>query len=133
MRSIVPTDVPPYFWTISATSVGEGRPDRLTRPPGGQRAERAWGDVSSYGQARKTIVAFVPPKPNEFESATRIVIGRATRGTKSRSHCGSASTRVAVGGAIWSRIASAVKTASMPAAAPSKCPVIDFVDETASL
>src|SRR5579864_6433843 len=41
MRSIVPTDVPPYFWTISGTSVGKGRPDRLTSPPGGsERSER---------------------------------------------------------------------------------------------
>jgi RNA recognition motif-containing protein len=32
-------------------------------------------------------------------------------GAKSRSHCGSTSNRLAVGGAIWSLIASAVKTA----------------------
>jgi hypothetical protein len=75
----------------------------------------------------------VPPKPNEFESAPRIFILRAVSGTKSRSHAGSTSTRLAVGGAIWSRIASTVNTASIPPAAPSRCPVIDLVEETASL
>ena len=42
------------------------------------------------------------------------------------------STRLIVGGAIWSRIASTVNTASMPPAAPSRWPVIDLVDDTAS-
>src|SRR5260221_13655083 len=82
---------------------------------------------------RKASVALVPPKPNELDSAARIFIGRAVLGTKSRSHCGSWLNRFAVGGATWSRNASTVNTASMPPAAPSKCPVIDLVDDTASL
>ena len=38
-----------------------------------------------------------------------------------------------VGGAIWWWTASAVMPASRPPAAPSRCPVIDLVDETASV
>ena len=45
--------------------------------------------AATHRCARNAIVALVPPKPNEFDSAARIFIGRATRGTKSRSHCGS--------------------------------------------
>ena len=37
-----------------------------------------------------------------------------------------------VGGATWSRIASTENTASTPPAAPSRCPVIDLVELTAS-
>ena len=39
--------------------------------------------------ARNTSVAFVPPKPNEFDSAARMRILRGFCGTKSSWHCGS--------------------------------------------
>ena len=42
-------------------------------------------------------------------------------------------TRLTVGGAIWSRIASTVNTASMPPAAPSRWPVIDLVERHGEL
>ena len=60
----------------------------------------------ALARARNTSVALVPPKPNEFDIAARIFILRAVIGTKSRSHSGSWSTRLIVGGATWSRIAS---------------------------
>ena len=43
IRSVEPTDVPPYFWTISATSVAKGRPRATDQPPGGQRARKPDG------------------------------------------------------------------------------------------
>src|SRR5207344_282630 len=55
---------------------------------------------------RNASVALVPPKPNELESADRMDMSRATRGTKSRSQSGSTLKRFAVGGASWSRNAS---------------------------
>ena len=62
IRSMLPTDVPPYFWTISAMAVGHG-----ARPHARARAH----------SSRKASVALVPPKPNEFDSAARIFILRA--------------------------------------------------------
>ena len=38
-----------------------------------------------------------------------------------------------VGGETWSRMASAVNTASTAPAAPSRCPVMDLVEFTAAL
>src|SRR5262245_24125477 len=53
-------------------------------------------------QARpSTRTAFDPPNANEFDAALRIGAWRATLGTKSRSHSGSASSKLAVGGIVW--------------------------------
>ena len=41
--------------------------------------------------------------------------------------------RMTVGGMIWSRNARTEKPASKPPAPPSRCPVMDFVELTASL
>src|SRR5688572_8214040 len=81
---------------------------------------------------RKTRLPLVPPNPKEFEIAISIFMRRAVLGTKSRSHWGSCLTRLIVGGATWSRSASAVNTASMPPAAPSRWPVMDLVELIAS-
>src|SRR6185437_8852590 len=41
MRSIVPTDVPPYFWTISATSARDGaKDDRRVRSTEAERVRQ---------------------------------------------------------------------------------------------
>src|ERR1700681_905356 len=118
MRSVLPTDVPPFFVTIRPMDDSWGVLQQAQEADTGSQSER------------NAKVALVPPKPKELDSAARIVMSRAMFGTKSRSHLGSRWKRFAVGGAIWSRIASTVKTASMPPAAPSRCPVIDLVDET---
>ena len=61
---MLPTEVPPYFWTISAMAASV---DGVTP------AMRAHAAHSS----RKASVALVPPKPKEFDSAARIFILRA--------------------------------------------------------
>jgi ornithine carbamoyltransferase len=78
--------------------------------------------------SRKASVAFVPPKPNEFDSAARIFIC-APRSARSR-----IATQVAIeqiGGqrCTWSRSASTVNTAST-AGGVEQMSVIDLVDDT---
>src|SRR5690606_22995131 len=48
---------------------------------------------------RNTSEPLVPPKPNEFDTATSISLGLASCGTKSRSQPSSGSWRLMVGGA----------------------------------
>src|SRR5450432_2645404 len=92
----------------------------------GQRAHHG-----GYAQTRRnTRVPLVPPKPNEFDRATSTGVWRAVCGTKSRSQPSPGLSRLIVGGATLSRIASTQKIASIPPAAPSRCPVIDLVELT---
>src|ERR1700740_24493 len=77
--------------------------------------------------------ALVPPKPNELDSATLISRLRGTCGTRSIAVCTDGFSKLMVGGAMLSRIARMLKIASTAPAAPSKCPVDDFVDDIDTL
>src|SRR5258706_7308913 len=77
--------------------------------------------------------ALVPPKPNEFESATLISRLRGVCGTRSIAVATDGLSRLMVGGAILSRIARTLKIASIAPAAPSRCPVDDLVDDIDTL
>src|SRR5258708_27338433 len=77
---------------------------------------------------------FVPPNPNEFDIAYSREALRDWLGTKSMLQVpGSWFSRLMVGGRIWSRRARIVTPASRPPAPPSRCPVMDLVELTASL
>src|ERR1700755_3655852 len=73
--------------------------------------------------------ALVPPKPKEFDSATLISRLRGAFGTRSIAVSTEGLSRLMVGGATLSRIAKILKIASIAPAAPSRCPVDDFVDD----
>src|SRR6267142_680854 len=83
---------------------------------------------------RRTITdALVPPKPNEFDSATLISRLRGVRGTRSIAVSIDGFSRLMVGGAMLSRIARMLKIASIAPAAPRRCPVEDLVDDIDTL
>src|SRR5437879_10315483 len=87
-------------------------------------------DIKRQSATRCTITeALVPPKPNEFDSATLISRLRGACGTRSIAVCTDGFSRLIVGGATLSRIARMLKIASIAPAAPSKCPVDDLVDD----
>src|SRR3979490_3202965 len=73
--------------------------------------------------------ALVPPKPNEFDSATLISRLRGAFGTRSIAVSTDGLSRLMVGGAMLSRIARMLKIASIGPAAPSRCAVADLVDD----
>src|SRR5690348_6700536 len=105
-----------------------------------QQVARTRDAHADRGGARSAIqtrlnsrVPLVPPKPNELEIAMSILPSRAVFGTKSRSQPSPGSSRLIVGGSTLSRIASRVKIASTPPAAPSRWPVTDLVELIASL
>src|SRR6202165_6127024 len=77
--------------------------------------------------------ALVPPKPNEFDSATLISRLRGACGTKSIAVSTDGFSRLMVGGAMLSRIAKMLKIASTAPAAPSRWPVDDLVDDIDTL
>src|ERR1700710_3201854 len=76
-----------------------------------------------------TREALVPPKPNEFDSATLISRWRGFCGTRSIAVCTDGLSRLMVGGAILSRMARMQKIASTAPAAPSRCPGDDLVED----
>src|SRR6202051_2154180 len=91
-------------------------------------------DIKRQLATRCTIPeALVPPKPNEFDSATLISRLRGTCGTRSIAVSTDGFSRLMVGGAMLSRIARMLKIASIAPAAPSKCPVDDLVDDIDTL
>src|ERR1700732_5551192 len=69
---------------------------------------------------RKTRLALVPPKPNEFDSAMLIGFSRGLCGTRSMAVATEGLSRLIVGGTMLSRIASKQKIDSTAPAAPSK-------------
>ena len=73
--------------------------------------------------------ALHPPKPNEFEIAVFTTAFLATLGTKSKSQASDGVERFKVGGKIPCLIARIEKIASIAPAAPSRCPVADFVED----
>src|SRR5580698_6456002 len=95
--------------------------------------------VVSYSMPRQFTTrcriteALVPPKPNEFDSATLISRLRGICGTRSIAVSTDGLSRLMVGGAMLSRIARMLKIASIAPAAPSRCPVEDLVDDIDTL
>ena len=57
--------------------------------------------LRSLQTARKTRLVLLPPKPNEFDTATRTSCGLASLATRHRSTSGS--SRLIVGGMAWCR------------------------------
>src|SRR4051794_35883686 len=76
--------------------------------------------------------ALVPPNPNEFDMARRIRRPRALSGTKTSWQSGAGSTRLMVGGPTEVSIAFRHTPDSTAPAAPSRCPIMLFVELTQS-
>src|SRR5271155_5605766 len=76
--------------------------------------------------------ALVPPKPNEFDSTYLTLRSRACFATRSMSQEGEGLSRLRVGGTTPSRIARIENIASTLPAAPSRCPIADFVEDIES-
>ena len=123
IRSMLPTEVPPYFWTISAMAV----PSRS-----GMRAH-AGADDSLQPLARNTSVAFVPPKPNEFDIAASIFM--CARHARDVVEIALRILVEQIRGRRRDLIADREHREDRLDAAggAEQCPVIDFVDLTASL
>src|SRR5690606_12612498 len=108
------TPYPPRrFWR----SCGSGPPPR---------APRRRGYPST---ARKINDALVPPKPNELERTVLISRLRGLWGTRSIQLSTEGLSRLSVGGATPSRMASTQKIASTAPAAPRRWPIADLVDD----
>ena len=75
----------------------------------------------------------MPPKPKEFDSATSMVFLSGTFGTRLMALSTDGLSRLSVGGAMPSRMASSEKIASTDPAAPKRCPIADLVDDMAAL
>src|SRR5262249_57142933 len=88
-------------------------------------AKRAYQDASR----RNTRDALVPPKPNELDKTTSMSRLCALCGTKSRGVSTDGLSRLMVGGATLSRMASTEKIASTAPAAPSRWPIDDLVED----
>ena len=75
------------------------------------------------------MTALVPPNAKALLTAARIGRARAQPGVTSRSHSGSSSSMLIVGGTIPRRIASMTAINSSEPLAPSAWPCIDFIEE----
>ena len=84
-------------------------------------------------QRRSAMAAIWPPKATDSLSAVSSARRRPTSGMQSRSHSGSGSVRLSVGGAKPSRSASAVIASSTLPAAFTRWPSIDLVPLTQTL
>ena len=87
--------------------------------------------MTNQGRDAKMRLALVPPKPKEFVVAYIIGIGVARCMMRFKALSASGVVRFMVGGATRSRRARTVRPASTAPAAPSRWPVIDFVELTA--
>src|SRR5580704_4992832 len=89
------------------------------------------GPVGCHQSARrrKTRLALVPPNPNELDSAMLIGRSRGRCGTRSIAVATEGLSRLMVGGATLSRMASKQKIDSTAPAAPSRWPIEDLVDD----
>src|SRR6202035_2253286 len=84
--------------------------DRQPADPGEPAGRRPAGRASfGHDTFFRTSEALVPPKPKLLESAMSIFIGLALCGTRSIGVSTDGLSRLIVGGAIWWRMASAVK------------------------
>src|SRR5207249_733683 len=87
------------------------------------------GDAQTHrANFRKTIVAFVPPKPNELETAQSNCASRASFATTLSDK--SDSRKLIFGGRNWCCSARRVTTASIAPAAPRECPIMLLVELT---
>src|SRR5213596_3224872 len=87
------------------------------------------GDAQTHrASLRRTIVALVPPKPNELETAQSNCASRGWFATMFRDS--SACRKLIFGGKNWCCSASRLTTASIAPAAPSEWPIILFVELT---
>src|SRR5215813_8335809 len=103
------------------------RPKYGERATGTAAAKRAYQDASR----RNTRDALVPPKPNELDKTTSMSRLCALCGTRSSGVSTDGLSRLMVGGATLSRMASTEKIASTAPAAPSRWPIDDLVDDIA--
>ena len=113
--------------SISAASAPAGPAPAISiasrRPAAARRGTRA-------SRGPSTSALFFDPKPRQLHSAAVDVARRAPRcGMKSRSHAGSGSSRLIVGGRKPRDSASAVATTPAAPLAPCGWPIIDLVDE----
>ena len=76
--------------------------------------------------------AFAPPKPKELESAVSILSSVGSR-TIGNWHAGSMLFSAISGGSHWPRNAMRQTTASTAPAAPSRWPMLAFVELTGSV
>src|SRR5262249_20236384 len=117
-ESLPPLDLDRYRFECGVARCGSTSPGR---GPGVPR--------STILHTRRTAsVTLCPPNPNEFDSATSTSRFTEWFGAESRSQAGSGVNWLIVGGMTpW--CSTRVQTANSSApAAPSRCPVIDFVD-----
>src|SRR5580704_4845438 len=77
-------------------------------------------DHALSARRRKTRLALVPPKPNEFDSVMLTGFSRGLCGTRSIAVPTEGLSRLIVGGTMLSRIASKQKIDSTAPAAPSR-------------
>src|SRR5262249_51786744 len=103
--------------------------------PGRRRVAAATDDrcwLAQVGQAlgTSTSVALCPPNPNQFESTGLLPISRAVPITTSRPMSSPMCSRLAVGGAIPSRIDSSDATASAAPAPAIMWPSVPLLDVT---
>src|ERR1035437_408937 len=88
------------------------------------------GHTDQCATARRARTALRPPKAKEFESAYSTWAARGWLGTTSRSHSGSGSLKLAVGGRMPSRRATMAARHSRAAAAPNAWPCMLLVELT---
>src|SRR3989441_5821676 len=99
---------------------------------GGPGRGRSSGGKTHRRCVRSASTALSPPKANELERAHSTWAARARWVMMSRSHSGSGSMKLAVGGSRpWCK-AMTVATASSAPAAPRAWPCMDLVELTAS-
>ena len=77
---------------------------------------------------KSNSVAFVPPKPNEFDNAILIFFSLGTLGIKSKSQFSEGLSKFKVAGKIESVKAFMQYIDSTLPAAPNKCPMDDLVE-----
>src|SRR6185437_4125004 len=80
MRSIVPTDVPPYFWTISATSARDGaKDDRRVRSTEAERVRKRDANRHRPRDARHEIEIALRIGIDEIRGGRRDLIANRQR------------------------------------------------------
>src|SRR5262245_23075509 len=95
----------------------------------GRFAPQAPNGRIQASQRRRISDALVPPKPKEFDSTVSMVRRLVLCGTRSMAVATEGLSRLSVGGARLSLIASAEKIASTAPAAPSRWPIADLVED----
>src|SRR5438477_9886520 len=86
-------------------------------------------DYPIHRTAPMTMALFLEPKPRQLQSAASISAARPWFGMKSRSHAGSGSQRLMVGGRKPRSMARAAVTTPAAPLAPCGWPIMDFTDD----